>query len=94
MNEGGESVLSIENRKRKRRSGFRYSSKKALERSRLSKSNAKAGGSGFTCVSKVLTYPNTSEPALLESVNELSRIRIETSNSNLVCEFPQRVSNI
>jgi hypothetical protein len=89
MNEGDESVLSTENLKRKRRSGFRYSSKKALERSRLSKSNAKAGGFGFTCVMKVLTYPNTGGLVLLESVNELTGLRIETSNLNMVCEFPQ-----
>jgi hypothetical protein len=50
MNEGDEFVLSTETRKRKRKPRHRFSRKKVLERSRLSKSNAKA-------VKKVLSYP-------------------------------------
>jgi hypothetical protein len=50
MNDLGKSVPSTETRKKKRGSGFRYSSKKALERSRLSKKTTKIGGSEFTTV--------------------------------------------
>ena len=45
-------------RKRKRRTGFRYSSKKALERSKLSKEKAKGRGSEFGSMRKALSYPS------------------------------------
>jgi hypothetical protein len=58
MNEGNESILPTETRKKKRRSRFRFSSKKALQRSRLTRSTAKAGGSKFTSVTRALLYPS------------------------------------
>jgi hypothetical protein len=61
MNEGDEFVLSTETRKRKRKPRHRFSRKKVLERSRLSKSNAKA-------VKKVLSYPDSGGPAFLEPI--------------------------
>jgi hypothetical protein len=44
--------------KRKRRSRFRYSTKKALERSRLSKKTAKGRIFEFASVTKTLVYPS------------------------------------
>jgi hypothetical protein len=84
MNKGDESILSTETRKRKRKPGLRFSRKKDLERSRLSRSNAKA-------VKKVLSYPDSGGSAVLEPVEELAGVRIETNNSILVCEFSQPV---
>jgi hypothetical protein len=45
-------------RKRKRGSGFRYSTKKALERSRLSKKTTKGRVLEFASMTKALTYPS------------------------------------
>jgi hypothetical protein len=58
MNEGDESIPFSETWRRKRRSGFRYPSKKELERSRFLRRIAKAGGSKFTSVTKALSYPS------------------------------------
>jgi hypothetical protein len=100
MNDLGESVPSTETRKKKRCSGFRYSSKKALERSKLSKKTAKAGGSEFTTVTKALTFSSTlsseidhpdcasgsSGRPLCDSVLENDGVRVESSFANLVSE--------
>jgi hypothetical protein len=48
MNEGDESIESTETRKKKRRSGFRYSSRRT----------AKVGGIQFESVTKALSYPS------------------------------------
>jgi hypothetical protein len=87
MNEGDDSVFSTETRKKKRKPGLRYSSKKALERSRLSKNSAKV-------VKKVLLYLDSGGPAFLEPVEELAGVRIGTSNSILDCDYPQGVRDI
>jgi hypothetical protein len=87
MNEGDDSVLSTETMKKKRKPGLRYSSKRALERSRLSKSSAKA-------VKKVLLYPDSGGPAFLENVDELAGVRIGTSNSIFDCDYPQGIRDI
>jgi hypothetical protein len=58
MNEGDESIESTETRKKKRRSGFRYFSKKVLERSRVKRRTAKVGGIQFESVTKALSYPS------------------------------------
>jgi hypothetical protein len=87
MNEGDDSVLSTETRKKKRKPGLRYSSKKALERSRLSKNSAKV-------VKKVLLYLDSGGPAFLEPVEELAGVRIGTSNSILDYDYPQGVRDI
>jgi hypothetical protein len=86
MNEGDDSVVSTETRKKKRKPGLRYSSKKELERSRLLKNSAKA--------MKVLLYPDSGGPAFLEPIEELAGVRIGTNNSILDCEFPQGVRDI
>jgi hypothetical protein len=56
MNKGGGLILSREARKKKRGSGFRYSSKKDLERSKLKKA-AKTRASELASVTKALSYP-------------------------------------
>jgi hypothetical protein len=58
MDEGDESIESTETRKKKRRSGFRYSSKKELERSRVKRRTAKVVGIQFESVTKALSYPS------------------------------------
>jgi DNA-binding transcriptional MerR regulator len=55
MNEGDESFPTM---KKKRGSGFRYSSKKVLERSRLTRL-AKARGCEVTSVTRMLSYPSS-----------------------------------
>jgi hypothetical protein len=107
MNDLGKSVPSTETRKKKRGSGFRYSSKKALERSRLSKKIAKAGGSEFSTVMKALTFssalsseidhPNCTTgsggQSLLDSILEIDGVRVESSFANFVSEHFQWVSS-
>jgi hypothetical protein len=56
MNEGYESLPSTKTRKTKKGSGFRYSSKTALECSRLSRRTAKARVTEFTFFMKALSY--------------------------------------
>jgi hypothetical protein len=56
MNEGGGLLLSREARKKKRGSGFRYSSKKDLERSKLKRA-AKTKALELASVTKALSYP-------------------------------------
>jgi hypothetical protein len=64
MNEGDGSILSKETRKRKRGSGFRYSSKKVLERSKLKRA-AKSRGSELASVTKALSFPFASQVVVL-----------------------------
>jgi hypothetical protein len=59
MNEGDESISSTQTRKKRRGSGFRYSNKKDLERSKLKRRTAKPGGSELAFVTKALSYPRT-----------------------------------
>jgi hypothetical protein len=105
MDELGESVPSTETRKKKRGSGFRYSSKTTIERSRLSKKTAKAGGSKFTTVTKALTFssalsseidhPNCATGSggrlLFDSVLETDGVRVESSFANIVSDHLQWV---
>jgi DNA-binding transcriptional MerR regulator len=56
MNEGGGLIPSREARKKRRGSGFRYSSKKDLERSKLKRA-AKTRVSELASVTKALSYP-------------------------------------
>jgi DNA-binding transcriptional MerR regulator len=58
MNEGDEFIPSIVTRKKRRGSGFRFSSKKDLECSKL-KRTARASGSELASVKKALSYPST-----------------------------------
>jgi hypothetical protein len=57
MSEADGSIPTTVTRKRKRGSGFRYSTKKALERSKLSKEKARGTGLELGSVRKALTYP-------------------------------------
>jgi hypothetical protein len=75
MNEGGGLILSRETRKRRRRSGFRYSSKKDLELKRAAKTRALE----LASVTKALSYPRAQSsgvvsgsggPFCLEGVKE------------------------
>jgi hypothetical protein len=56
MNEGDESLPSTKTKKKRRGSGFKYSSKKDLECSRVKKRTAKAGISELAFVTKALSY--------------------------------------
>jgi hypothetical protein len=56
MSEVDGSIPTTVTRKRKRGSGFRYSTKKALEHSKLSKEKAKGRGLELGSVRKALTY--------------------------------------
>jgi hypothetical protein len=58
MNEADGTFPTTLTGKRKRRYGFRYSTKKALECSRLSKKTAKGRVLEFASVTKALTYPS------------------------------------
>jgi hypothetical protein len=58
MNERDEAIESTETRKKRRRSGFRYSSKKVLECSRVKRETAKVGGVQFKSVTRTLSYPS------------------------------------
>jgi hypothetical protein len=95
MNEGDESIESTETRKKKRPSGFRYSSKKVLERLRVKRRTAKVGGIQFESVTKALSYPSEignivhhdyaaglSFPPCLDSIEEHDGDRMELSCGN------------
>jgi hypothetical protein len=58
MSEADGTFPTMVTKKRKRGSGFRYSTKKALERSRLSKKTAKGRVSEFASVKKALMFPS------------------------------------
>jgi hypothetical protein len=57
MSERDESIPSSQTRKKRRGLGFRYSSKKDLQRSKMKRRTAKAGGSELASVTKALSYP-------------------------------------
>jgi hypothetical protein len=98
MNDLGESVPSMETKKKKRGSGFRYSSKKAIECSRLSKKTTKAGGSEFTTITKALTCSSALSSEidhldcvsggrhLLDSVLKADGVRVESSFANIISD--------
>jgi hypothetical protein len=55
MNQIDEALVS--GRKKKRRSGFRYSSKKVLQRSRVRRETSKVGEIQLESVRKALSFP-------------------------------------
>jgi hypothetical protein len=97
MNEGDDPIESTESRKKKRRSRFRFSSKKVLERSRVKRETAMFRGIQFESVTKALSYPSeivdvvhhdcavgsTFQPCL-DSVEEHERDGIELSCGNAI----------
>lgn len=56
MNEIDEAIVST--RKTRRRSGFRFSSKKVLQRSRVRRESLKGGGIKVESVRKALSFPS------------------------------------
>jgi len=60
MNELDEALVSTETRKRRRRSGFRYSSRKVLQRSRVKRETSKVGETELKSVTKALSFPSES----------------------------------
>jgi DNA-binding transcriptional MerR regulator len=102
MNEGEESIPSTVTRKKRRGSGFRFSSKKNLERSKL-KRIARASGSELASVKKALSYPSTLSsgsaagsggPHCLDRVEEHDGERIEDCLNDSFSDraFAERVS--
>jgi hypothetical protein len=97
MNERDDPTESTEPRQKKRRSGFRFSSKKVLECSRVKRETAKFRGIQFESVTKALAYPSeiveivphdsavesTFQPCL-DSVEEHERVGIELSCGNAI----------
>jgi hypothetical protein len=102
MNEGGGLIPSRETRKRRRRSRFRYSSKKDLERSKL-KTAAKTRASKLASVTKALSYPRAQSsggvsgsggPFCLEGVKEQDgeEVDFKQCRSMVEGECPLQVS--
>ena len=101
MNERGGFIPSREARKNKRGSGFRYSSKNDLERSKL-KRVAKTRTSELASVTKALSYPRAqssgisglSGPFCLEGVKEHDgdEVDLRQCNSMVEGECPIQVS--
>jgi DNA-binding transcriptional MerR regulator len=94
MNEGDGTILSRETRKKKRGSGFRYSNKKDLERSKLKRA-AKSRGSELASVTKALSYPRAQSsggvsrsggPFCLEGVKKQDGDQKDLSQSNSIVE--------
>jgi hypothetical protein len=102
MNEGGGLIPSRETRKKRRRSGFRYSSKKDLERSKLTRA-AKTRASELASVTKALSYPRAQSsggvsgsggPFCLEGVQEQDgeEVDLRQYRSMVEGECPLQVS--
>ena len=71
MNELHESPVFTETRKRRRRSGSRFSSKKVLQRSRLQREISKVGRIQVESVTKALAFPSE----IVDSVYHDSALR-------------------
>jgi hypothetical protein len=97
MNEGDEAIESMVTRKKKRRSGFRYSSKKVLEPSRVKRETTNVGRIQFKSVIKALSYPSeigdsvhhdcsvrSGFPLCLDSVEELDGDGVELNYGNAI----------
>ena len=56
MNEGVEAIELTETRKKRRHSGFRFSSRKVLNWSRVQREASRVGGYQFEFVTKALSY--------------------------------------
>jgi hypothetical protein len=102
MNEGGGLIPSRETRKKRRRSGFRYSSKKDLDRSKLKRA-AKTTASELASVTKALSYPRAQSsgglsglggPFCLEGVKEQDgeEVDLRQCRSMVEGECPLQVS--
>ena len=103
MSDCDEVIPVTASRKKRRRSGFRFSSRKVLDRSRL-KRLAKASGCEVISVTRTLTYPSLipgeecfsdtpgraatpCESPNLVSIDEFEEERTENSNVNHFINF-------
>jgi hypothetical protein len=104
MNEGDEPLPSTETRKRRRGSGFRYSSKKDLECSRVKMRIAKARIFELASVTKALSYPRglssgcaagSGGPHCFDIVEEHDGESMELSHGNVIIDgdCPLKVRN-
>jgi hypothetical protein len=102
MSEGGMLIPSKEARKKKRGSGFRYSRKKDLERSKLKRA-AKTRASELASITKALSYPRAQSsggisglggPFCLEGVKEQDgdEVDLRQYNPKVEGECPLQVS--
>lgn len=106
MNEGSKAIELTEARKKRRRSGLRFSSRRVLERSRLKRDRARNSGYQFDSVSKALSFQSeifdidhcdhaagSSNPPCLDSVLEQDGAGIDlTFESPIIQEaFNQEV---
>lgn len=95
MYEEGEATMSSVARKRKRRSGFRFSSRKVLERSRAKRETSRVEGFELESVTKELLFsceisdsiyressPKSSLPTCLDSVVEVEGDGLEMTERN------------
>jgi hypothetical protein len=110
MSEADGTGPNMVTRKRKRGYGFRYSTKKALERSKLSKEAAKGSVLELGSVKKALMYQiellskinvvdlgnSSTGPASLHSVdeNEVERIDVSFEIADTIAECIRKVSTI
>ena len=110
MNEADVMIPTTMTRKRKRGSGFRYSSKKALKYSRVRKEAAKGRVSELGSVRKALSYSVellseigvvnlgdcSNGPASLYSIdeNEVKRIEESIGTGNTIARCMKKVSII
>jgi hypothetical protein len=103
MNEGGGLIPSREARKKRRGSGFRYSSKN-LERSKLKRA-AKTRASELASVTKALSYPRAQSsggvsgsggPLCLEGVKEQDGDEVDLRQCSYIGEgeCPVQVSTL
>ena len=110
MSEVDGTIPTTVTRKRRRGSGFRYSSRKALERSRVRKEATKDRALEFGSTRKALSYPIellseigvvdlrdcSNEPAYLYSVdeNEVERIEESTEIGDTIARCMRKVNII
>jgi hypothetical protein len=110
MSEADGTGPNMVTRKRKRGYGFRYSTKKALERSKLSKEAAKGSVLELGSVKKALMYQiellskidvvdlgdSSTGPTSLHSVdeNEVEKIDVSIEIADMIAECIRKVSTI
>jgi hypothetical protein len=110
MSEADGTGPNMVTRKRKRGYGFRYSTKKALERSKLSKEVAKGSVLELGSVKKALMYQiellseigvvdlgdSSTGPTSLHSVdeNEVEKIDVSIEIADMIAECIRKVSTI
>ena len=103
MNEGSEAIELTGTKKKRRRSGLRFSSRKVLERTRLKRETAKSVRCQEDSVRKALSYPSercgidvcSSIPQCLDSVleHEGARLDLTFGNANIQESICEKISN-